>query len=112
MLDTPTIIANLVTRIGWVYERPLMYGGTPAAVEGVIECLHSMWAMCLEREQQYRIAMEDLHRQEEHHAMNCSTWYAEQHPRAPEEETAAYVVSFYKRLDVAIGLPATSNAPH
>jgi hypothetical protein len=107
MLDAPTIIANLVTRIGCVYERPLMYASTPASLDEVLDCLHSMWAMCLERDEQYRIALADLHRQEEHHAMNCSTWYAERHPRATDEETAAYVVSFFKRLDVTLGLPAT-----
>ena len=110
MLDAQKIVANIVTRISWVYDRPLMYGVTAAEVEVVLECLHSIWSMCLGRDEQYRTAMADLHRQLDHHAMNSFTWYAQQHPRARDEEIAAYVVWFFKRLDASLGLTTTRDA--
>ena len=110
MLDAQKIVANIVTRISWVYDRPLMYGVTTAEVEVVLECLHSIWSMCLGRDEQYRTAMADLHRQLDHHAMNSFVWYAQQHPRARDEEIAAYVVWFFKRLDASLGLTTTLDA--
>lgn len=110
MLDAPAIIDRLASDIRCAYDRPLMHGGTAEGVGLVIHNLQTTLAACLEVEEKYRAAVATLSEREGHQAMSCAGYLASIRPSATEEEKAAYVVSFYKRLDASLGLTTTPNA--
>lgn len=109
MLDAPAIVARLLADIRCVYDRPLMHGGTAEGAELVLRNLHTTLAACLEVEEQYRAALTAQQEREGHQAMSCSGYFASSRPAPTEEEKAAYVVGFFKRLDAAVGLLAMTD---
>jgi len=110
LLDAPAIIDRLASDIRCAYDRPLMHGGTAEGVGLVIYNLQTTLAACLEVEEKYRAALAELSEREGHQAMSCAGYFASIYPSATEEEKAAYVVSFYKRLDALFGLTTPSDA--
>lgn len=95
MLSTDQVIKNVAARIGWIYGRPLMYGGTAEGVELLLVSLHEIWAMCQQREDEYWQAFHELHGLASHGAMNCSTYFSRENPGASENETVAYYPGHY-----------------
>jgi hypothetical protein len=103
------VLAMIATRIGDVYARPLMYGGTADGVECVLYQLHSLWALAMGRIGEFHRSVSDTCQEVGSDAMGFSTFYRQSHPRATELETAEFVVAQWKRISQHCGVPLTAD---
>lgn len=99
------ILEYVASRIGHVYRRPLMYGGTADGVDVVLRTLHDLYAQIVDRHDDLIPPREDLvpgvgsagfafHYRQRLHAGRT----------VPEPEAAAYVVEQWQRIDERLGV--------
>jgi hypothetical protein len=99
-------IANfIIERIGHIYFRPLMYGGTPEGVELILENYHDLWAEIYDQQENYREIMIQAHERQTGGSMGFSWRYSQKHPEASAEEIANHIVSQWRKISKQLGLP-------
>ncbi len=104
MRDSRQIAEFVEERIGHIYRRPLMYGGTPDGVDLILHYYHELWAEIHQRRGDYEQASSEAHEAERCGSMDFSTRYRRERPDASEGEAAAYVVSMWRKIDEKLGL--------
>lgn len=102
------IVAMIVERIGYIYERPLMYGGNPDGVEALLSTLHSLWAISVDREDEYREVSYRHASDEDCGSANFSYHYLRSHPNADVNEQVAYAVANWKVISERAGMRLTT----
>ena len=104
MKDAQQIAGFLSARIGRIYERPLMYGGTAAGVDLILHSYHELWAMIHGRDEEYREISDAIHAAEGCGSADFAFHYRRAAPHAPEEEVARYSVEQWSKLSDRLGL--------
>ena len=105
MLTSEAMAELLAERIGHVYFRPLMYGGSAEGVELILDCYHGMWADLHERREEYQALMVHEASSRRCGAASFSWGYKERHPGAPEAEVSEYIVSVWGGISRRLGVP-------
>jgi hypothetical protein len=108
MTTAAQVIRLIAQRIGYIYERPLMYGGTAEGVETVLSTLHSLWADATGHTEQFSSAVFAIASKNGSDAASFSSHYVRNHPHATEHEVAAHVVSLWKRISNKLGIEGLS----
>ena len=98
-------IAFIASRIGHIYHRPLMYGGTADGVDLVLHYYHELWAEIVERHRDFRKAESTVSDQERCNSHNFASRYRVDHPRAEDKEIADYVVAQWRKVSGLLGVP-------
>jgi hypothetical protein len=98
------IVAMIVERIGYIYERPLMYGGNPESVEALLFALHSLWAISVGRETEYDQVSFQHCKDEGTGSVSFSFHYLRSHPNADVDEQVAYTVANWKVISERAGV--------
>jgi hypothetical protein len=106
MRDGKQISDFVEERIGHVFRRPLMYGGTPEGVDVVLDYYHELWALIHERGDEFEKVSSAAHDSEGCGSMNFAYRYQRDHPAASVDESARYVVSMWRRIGEKLGLSA------
>lgn len=105
MKTTQEIADHLVQMAAYIFERPLMYGGTGAGVDLVLYDHIELWCFAFERETEFKEVYWAELAQEGCGSANLSTRYALNHPQANELEIAIYLVEHWKKIADALGMP-------
>src|SRR6516165_9767900 len=104
MKNADAILQFVLRRIADVYERPLMYGGTPECVGSLLHYYHELVAEILERRQD----LEDVrqrHREElRSNGMDFAALYRSRQADAPDQEVARFVVENWREIDSRLGV--------
>lgn len=105
MKSAEQMVEGICLRIGYIYFRPLMYGGTAAEVDLLLYYLHEIWAEMVEQTEQYRATFQASLSEQ-----NCGAWsfdrcYRKLHPQATEEDTVAYVIDQWRKISKRACLP-------
>lgn len=61
MRDGRQIVEFVEERIGHIFRRPLVYGGTPEAVDSILHCYHELWAVAHDREGDFQAVSTATH---------------------------------------------------
>jgi hypothetical protein len=95
----------IAKRLGHIYERPLMYGGTAKGVDVLLSCYHELWAQVHQLEDEYQDIRLARYAKEGCGSAGFPFHYHRKRPDAPDEETAAYVVEQWKKISTMLGVP-------
>jgi hypothetical protein len=105
MKPSEEIAEFIALRIGHVYFRPLMYGGTATEVDLLLYHLHEIWAEIVELPEKFRTTLQASLSDENCGASSFDCCYRKQHPRANEDDIVAYVIDQWRQISNRIGLP-------
>lgn len=109
MKSAQEIVNYLAQMIGYVYERPLMYGENAGGVDLLLWSHHTTWAFIVGRQNDLRQVMDEILEREECGSANFSTRYARNHPSAADSEVTAYVVSQWSEISRRLGILAVAG---
>ena len=104
MKDAGSIVQFIVERIGQVYERPRMYGGTPEGVDLILHYFHEIWAEILGCRPRLEEVSQTVHSEAGGIAMGFADSQRRRKPHCTEEEIMQLVVLQWKKVDEALGL--------
>lgn len=104
MLSPEAMQTSLCFRIGHVYFRPFMYGGTVDCVELLLYFLHDLWAELMEQREAFQSVSQEVHREQRCGAGSFAMQYSRKHPNAAPDEVVSYVVSQWRVIDKRMGL--------
>jgi hypothetical protein len=104
MKTVDQIVAIVEDRIGHIYARPLMYGGTAHGVDLILHNFHELWAMILDLQDDYQIIRMNSSDEEGCGSANFATHYHRDRPQASDQETVRYVVDQWKKISDRQGL--------
>jgi hypothetical protein len=104
MRDGRQIAEVVEERIGHVFQRPLLYGGTPEAVDSILHYDDGLWAVAHEREGDFQEASAAFHLSEGCGSASFAHHYRASHPATSEDEVACYVVSMWRKIGERLGL--------
>ena len=105
MRDGRQIAEFVEERIGRVFRRPLMYGGTPECVDTILHHDQELWAVAHGREGDFQDVSTALHLSEGCGSASFAHRYRSRHPAASDDEVACYVVSMWRTIGERLGLP-------
>ncbi len=98
MKTTDQVIEFITSRIGHIYARPLMYGGTAEGVDNILHLYHELWADIVERKENYDNIRQQIYKEQECGSAGFARRYQSNHSNTPETETAIYVVEQWKKI--------------
>jgi hypothetical protein len=107
MRDGRQIVEFVEERIGHVFRRPLMYGGTPEAVDLILHYYYELWAVAHERGGEFRKISDAFHMSEGCQAASFAYHYRVCHPAASEDDVACYAVSMWRKIGEHLSLSTT-----
>jgi len=105
MKTSQEIVNYLCQRIGQIYFRPLMYGGTGEGVGLALSIYHEMLAEIYEQQEAFTLAIRTRQAEENCEAFDFSRRYRERNPSASEQEIATYVVEQWRIVSKRLNLP-------
>jgi hypothetical protein len=105
MRDARQITEFVEERIGHVFRRPLMYGGTAEAVDLILHHDHELWSVIHGREDEFREVSAAIHLAEGCGSASFAHHFRTGHPAASEDEVACHVVSLWRKIGERLGLP-------
>ena len=105
MKSVEEVIEFVAKRIGHIYHRALMYGGTPGGVDLILHYCHELWAEIVERQQEYWDTSMRVHEEQDCGAFDFSGRFRKVHPEATDEETVGYVVRQWRKISDQLGVP-------
>ncbi|MFH2045928.1 MAG: hypothetical protein ABIK92_12365 [Pseudomonadota bacterium] len=104
MKSNKEIVQFIEERIGHVYFRPRMYGGSASGVDLILHYYHDLWAEIFDKLSLYHSirdkSYEDLHCG----AANFSTKYQMDNPTASDIGAAFFVVDQWMKISDSLGL--------
>ena len=100
----------LALRLGDLYQRPLMHGGTTEGVELLLHNYHSLWAEIVEQHDEFWNVWHAVLAEQDCGAANFSTYYARRHPNASEQEILAYVLEHWEDISTRLNIPIQTPA--
>jgi hypothetical protein len=104
MKTVDQIVAIVEDRIGHIYARPLMYGGTAQGVDLILHNYHELWAMIVDRQDDYQTIRMDSYGEEGCGSANLATHYHRDRPRASDQETVRHVVDRWNKISDRLDL--------
>jgi hypothetical protein len=104
MRDAQGILQAVLLRIRHVYNRPLMYGGTPEAVDTLLHWYHEMWAVIVEAERAFERVELSVHMETGPVAAGFATVYRRRRPQSTDKQVARYVVRKWSQIDSRLGI--------
>src|ERR1051325_5632335 len=105
MKSATQISDSIAFKIGDVYLRPLIHGGTAEGVDLVLFCYHGIWAEIHGLEDELRTARFAVSEHQKLGSMSFAKRYKRRYPKAREQKAAAYVTSQWRRISEMIGVP-------
>lgn len=105
MKTTEQVIDFLTSKIGHVYARPLMYGGTAEGVDNILHVYHELWADIMERRDDYDSIRYRVYSEQECGSAGFATRYQLNHSISTQTEIAKYVVDQWKKVSELLGVP-------
>jgi hypothetical protein len=110
MKDANAIARFVVERIGHIYERPRMYGGTPEGVDLILHYFHETWAEILECQPRYDEVRLAVHSEAGGAAMGFATSFRQRQLPHSEDEVMEFVVLQWRAIDKELGLMPDATA--
>jgi hypothetical protein len=108
MKDSNAILQFVLQRTAQIYERPLMYGGTPECVDALLHFYHELVAEILEIRQGCEEVNEQRRKELNCVGMGFSALYRSKDCGAPDHEVARFVVENWREIDSRLGLRVPS----
>ncbi|QDU93931.1 hypothetical protein [Lignipirellula cremea] len=105
MKTSEEMIDWLAVRMGNIFQRPLMYGGTGAGVEDWLYVYTEFWAEIVDRRDEWQTVRWQVGAEEDCGSNSFSGRYAEAHPEASEPEISAYTVAQWRKVADRLGMP-------
>ena len=106
MKTVEQILDDLMDRLGNIYyHRPLMYGGTPEGVDLLIHNLHDIWAIIVERREEFQEQLGVVSEREDCGSANFPYHYFRTHPLSDVDGCVRYTVRCWKEVSERLGLP-------
>jgi hypothetical protein len=111
MRNADEILQFVLTMIGHIYYRPLMYGGNAHGVEIALSNYHLLWAEIVERQEELR-AVEFARITERRCCTRAFSNHYRRHARkgCSEAEAAQAAVEEWKRIDRELGIVVPLSA--
>ena len=110
MKDTEEILQFIASRIGHIYFRPLMWGGTAVGVDLTLHFYHELWAEIHHQQEHYLKISRKIHEQQKCGAASFATRYGLNHPTSSEKERAAYAVEQWRKISKKMVVPVPYTA--
>lgn len=104
MKTTEEIADFILHRIGHIYFRPMMYGGTADGVELLLHNYHELWAEIFEKRNEYEEARYKIQKRQNCGALGFASKYRELHPDAGQDAVSEYVVKNWRKISKELGL--------
>ncbi len=111
MKSPDQVIAFIGQRLAHIYERPLMYGGTPEGVELLLLAYHELWAEITERRVEFAQAERAVSDAEDCGSMGFATRCRRSRPTVSPEEAAQYIVSQWRKIGDQLGISLPAEKP-
>lgn len=105
MKSSEQIIQFILQRIGHIYFRPLMYGGTAEGVELLLHYYHELWAETFEKQEEYKQIRDRIYRQEDCGSGSLIRRFQEIRKNADGQSTSEYVVKHWRNISKELMLP-------
>jgi hypothetical protein len=105
MKTTDQILEYLSDRIGHVYFRPLMYGGSPGSVDLILYYYHELWSEILECQDDFNEYSQKVHQDENCGSSDFSTRFIINNPGASDEDIAKYIVIQWMKISKLLKIP-------
>ncbi len=105
MKSSEEIAESITLRIGHIYFRPLLYGGTPEGVELILHYYHELWSEIFGLQEQYTSARQIVHSEENCGSMGFASRHQKRYPHASRDKTLTYVVRQWRKISKQIGVP-------
>ena|ERR1700687_4690556 len=104
MRDADAILRFVLERISQIYQRPLMYGGSPEGVDLVLHYYHELVAEILECRPAFEASKDKAHEEAGAIASGFSKIYRRIQGNPDEHKTVDYVVLQWRKIDALMGL--------
>ncbi len=110
------ILAEAARTIARIHHRPLMYVGTHAqlgaanTLDAVMWMAHWFWATVQSREQEFRIALDAIHRKHHCRSEGFPDAFRRDHPQADESATFAHVLQCWAEVDHCLHIDISQTA--
>ena len=104
MKSSEQILKFVTDRIGHIYFRPLMYGGTPSGVDLILHYYHELWAEIVSQQEHYQNIRMKLSLEEGFGASDYSSYFEKQHPWATDKEAVIYVVHQWMKISKMLNI--------
>ncbi len=104
MKNIQNVASFIEERIGHIYFRPLMYGGTASCVDMLLHYYHELWAEIFDNKDLYDKVQRKVHDACECEALNFSGRFSFNHPEASELEMVQFVVDQWMIISKELGV--------
>jgi hypothetical protein len=104
MKSTDQIVDFIVERIGHIYFRPLMYGGSASGVDTILHYYHELWSIIFDEYDNYQSIRNSIEAKLGCGSANFSTKYKMEHSNATEKEVAFFAVDQWMLISEKLGI--------
>ena len=113
MKNINQIVEFVLLRIGHIYHRPLMFGGSAEGVDLILNYYHEILAEIFEKQDEYRSINRSVHSDQNCGSATFAFRYRANHKSSNEKEISEYVVSQWMIISERLGLqiPREMNLP-
>ena len=105
MKSSQEIVSFIASRIGHIYFRPLMYGGTAFGVNLLLYQCHEFWAESMECRSRFSEIFQHVNDEEDCGSAGFAFHYLRMNPNSSEEEQITYIVQQWKKVSERLGIP-------
>jgi len=109
MKSVQEIVSFIASRIGHIYFRPLMYGGTAFGVDILLYQCHEFWAESMECRPSFSEIFHDVSNEQDCGAAGFAFHYLRMNPNSSEEEQVMYIVQQWQKISERLGVPVPYN---
>src|SRR5262245_7450617 len=104
MRNAEQIAEFVLNRIAKIYLRPSNYGRNAEEADTILHYFHELWAVIMDREEEYWKVKDEIHKRERCGAMCFATHYQLVRPGVSDSETVEYVVSRWRIVSERMGM--------
>ncbi len=105
MKSSDQILNFIEERIGHIFFRPLMYGGTASGVDLILHNYHELWSDIYERHDEFHDVTLKILSEEDCGSNDFPSKYKQEHPESSEIESAFYVVDQWIKISELLAVP-------
>ena len=109
MKSIDQILQFITGRIGHIYFRPLMYGGTPEEVDLILHYYHELWAEIVDQREQYQEISRAMHQEEDTGAAGFARSFMKNNPDAADTEVVTYIVNQWMKIGEKLNIPVNDR---
>src|SRR5690242_8593971 len=93
MTTVGQVIEFVQKRLGDIFERPLMYGGTAEGVDLILFCYYELWATILGRNDDFHRIRIEVYEELGSQARGFPLYFRRENPKATEHELCGHVIA-------------------